>query len=139
MSNIEFYTKKDINDSLLLTKNSLNISDELLDEYLTEVNNMYEGLCAEKGVYDDDIVINDSTTSKDERNVFMVKMCKDYFYMNAFFGLSSKENDIYWNKAEKFEKWYNAAKQSVTLDKITGETPPVSQNNQYASIELGHA
>ena len=139
MSNIEFYTKKDINDSLLLKNNGLNITDELVESYLTETNNIYEALCNEKGVYDDDIVINDKTTAKDERNAFMVKMCKDYFLSIAFFALSSKEDDIYWNKAKISLSFFDKAKMTISYDKIVGETPPIVQGNKYTNIQLGHA
>lgn len=136
MSNIKFYTKKDVSDSLLLSNNGLTLDNSKLNLYITETNNEYERLCNGKGAYDDDIILNDLSTEKDERNSAMVIMCEWFFLSRAFFALSKKKDDIYWVKYEKSEEKFDEYRNLLTYDKITGERPPVKQANSFMSASL---
>lgn len=138
MSNIQFYTKKDVQDSLLISNNGLTINDEKVSGFLTQTNNEYERLCNQKGVYGDDIVVNNQSTDNfDERNSAMVLLCQWFFLSIAFFSLSKEPDDIYWKKAEKFEGKYKESMNLVSYDKIVGDKPPVTKAGAFISVPMG--
>ena len=136
MSNINFYTRKDVQDSLLLNNNGLTLSTSAIDGYLTQTNNEYERLCNQKGVYDDEILVNDKSTEKDERNSAMVLLCQYFFLMTTFFALSKEKEDIYWFKYLESKKNYKEYRDLVSYDKITGEDPPVKKGSSFSSVPM---
>lgn len=138
MSNIQFYTKKDVQDSLLISNNGLTINDEKVSGFLTQTNNEYERLCNQKGVYGDDITVNDQSTDDfDERNSAMVLLCEHFFLMKAFFSLSKEKEDIYWFKYLESKSSYKDSMNLVSYDKIIGDRPPVTKAGAFISVPMG--
>lgn len=139
MSNIKFYTKKDIADSLVKTNNGYTIPTDILEQYITEVNNEYEALCNIKGAYDSDIIINDVSTEKDERNALLVSSCNYNFLSKAMLYLSKEKDDVYWQKYTIYDKKYEQSKSIYSYGIIVGDDPKVQRTSGFMSAPMGRA
>lgn len=137
MSNINFYTRKDIKDSLVKTSNGYTIPLEILDDYITEVNNEYEALCNLKGAYGDDILINDISTEKDERNALMVSSCNYNFLAKAMLYLQKAKDDVYYQKEATYSKKYETSKNMYSYQTIVGDDPIPQKTTGFMSATIG--
>lgn len=139
MSNINFYTIKDIADSLVKTSSGYTVPIEILNQYITEVNNEYEGLCNLKGAYDDDIMINNVATEKDERNSLMVLSCNYNFLAKAMLYLSKEKDDIYITKYNIYKQNYKDSLGMYSYQTVAGEDPKVQKTTGFTSCTLDRA